>query len=198
MGSTATAKQTRKRTAKQPKPVPPIIVTRDQITDLLGIQPQNLGKHIKAGKVPPPVSHGKYDLKACLFAYVQNVNPLRGKQAETGPLLGTDHMDRIEADRKLKIEQYRKLKIENDLREGEVVLVTDMKRSWANIRHAVISNINELPARLAAPLAALTNPAEVRVRIEKEVHRALTAIADTPPGGMQTEGDHEETFGGNS
>jgi hypothetical protein len=76
------------------------------------------------------------------------------------------------------MERFRKLRIENDLREGRVVDVRAAKREAFESARIIRESVLNLPARIAAELAAETDPAKVFARLDDALREALGDAAD--------------------
>lgn len=95
-----------------------------------------------------------------------------------GPAVDGERQSLTEASRLATMERHRALRIANDLREGRVVDVRAAKREAfesARIMREVLLN---LPTRIAAELAAETDPAKVFARLDDEIRQALGDAAD--------------------
>jgi hypothetical protein len=76
------------------------------------------------------------------------------------------------------LERHRKLRIDNDLREGLIVTVKAAKRAAFEDARIIREILLNLPPRLAAELAAETDPAKVFARLDEAIREALGDVAD--------------------
>jgi acetylglutamate kinase len=94
------------------------------------------------------------------------------------PAVDGDRQSLSEASRQATMERFRKLRIENDLREGRVVDVRAAKREAFESARIIRESVLNLPARIAAELAAETDPAKVFARLDDALREALGDAAD--------------------
>ena len=63
---------------------------------------------------------------------------------------------------------------------GQLIDVQDVKRLWGDIANTVTQNLLHLPSKLAPMLRMLDNTEVIADMIDKEIRKALEAVADTP------------------
>lgn len=95
-----------------------------------------------------------------------------------GPAVDGERQSLTEASRLATMERHRALRIANDLREGRVVDVAAAKREAFESARIIREILLNLPIRLAAELAAETDPAKVFARLDDEIRQALGDVAD--------------------
>ena len=83
----------------------------------------------------------------------------------------------VEAQRLTMLERGRKLRLENDLREGKLVEADDAMREAFEFARTVRENVLNVPARLAAELAADSDATHVQLRLEAALREALESTA---------------------
>lgn len=71
----------------------------------------------------------------------------------------------------------RKLEIEVQRLTGELLPAEDIAQGWARLAAAFRARMLALPAKLAAKLAAETDPNFVKARLEDEIYTALEELA---------------------
>lgn len=74
-------------------------------------------------------------------------------------------------------ERQRKLRLENDTREGQLVEADRATREAFEFARTVRENVLNVPARLAAELAAETDSTRVHLALERALREALEATA---------------------
>lgn len=95
-----------------------------------------------------------------------------------GPAVDGERQSLTEASRLATMERHRALRIANDLREGRVVDVRAAKREAFESARIIREVLLNLPTRIAAELAAETDPAKVFARLDDEIRQALGDAAD--------------------
>lgn len=80
--------------------------------------------------------------------------------------------------KKIAAEKLRKLRMENDLRAGQLIEAKAAERAAFTSARVVRDNILNIPARIAAELASLTDPGQVMTLLDKELRQALGKIAE--------------------
>jgi hypothetical protein len=83
----------------------------------------------------------------------------------------------VAAQTQAMLERVRKLRMENNLREGTLVEVEQARREAFDFARSLRENVLNIPARLAAELAAETDTARVFARLEGALREALEATA---------------------
>lgn len=84
----------------------------------------------------------------------------------------------IEAQRLATLERAKKLRLENDIAEGRVVLREVVAREAFEAERIVREGCLNIPARIAADLAAEVDPAKVYLRLDAAIREALSATSD--------------------
>jgi hypothetical protein len=84
-------------------------------------------------------------------------------------------------------ERQRKLRLENDVREGSLVEVERASREAFEFARALRENVLNVPARLAAELAAETDSTRVHLRLDGALREALEATATALDGAAALE-----------
>jgi hypothetical protein len=138
-------------------------------------------KGIASERIPPAClglsSSGRkqviVDVAAARLAWDANAAKL-----PHGPAVDGERQSLSEASRMATMERHRKLRIENDLREGRVVDVNAAKREAFESSRIIREILLNLPTRIAAELAAETDPAKVFARLDDEIRQALGDVAD--------------------
>jgi hypothetical protein len=177
----------RRRRARRGKSKPAAAAAAGQVMTISAfgrdrnVDEKAVRKAIKSGRIPAACvglsSTGRRqvitDVAAARLAWDANA-----AKVPPGPAVAGERQSLSEASRQATMERFRKLRIENDLREGRVVDVHAAKREAfesARIMREVLLN---LPARIAAELAAETDPAKVFARLDDEIRQALGDAAD--------------------
>jgi hypothetical protein len=84
-----------------------------------------------------------------------------------------------EAQRLATIERARKLRMENDLTEGRLVDVGETSREAFESARIIRESLLNIPARLAAEIAAEPDATKVHIRLEVALREALNSTANT-------------------
>ncbi len=95
-----------------------------------------------------------------------------------GPAGDAGRSSLVEASTLTAIERHRALKIANDLKSGIAVDARAVKRAAFEDARIIRETFLNFPARLAAELAAETDPAKVFARLDDAIREALGAAAD--------------------
>ena len=113
---------------------------------------------------------GKYDLAIFVQRWVDyNVNN------ETADV---DDLDTVKA--RHEVVKTQKTELEVARMRGQLIDVQDVKRLWGDIANTVTQNLLHLPSKLAPMLRMLDNTEVIADMIDKEIRKALEAVADTP------------------
>jgi hypothetical protein len=95
-----------------------------------------------------------------------------------GPAVDGERQSLSEASRLATMERHRSLRITNDLREGRVVDVGAQKRAAFEDARIIRDGMLNIPHRIAAALAAETDPAKVFAMLDDAIRQALGDVAD--------------------
>ncbi len=113
---------------------------------------------------------GKYDLAIFVQRWVDyNVNN------ETADV---DDLDTVKA--RHEVVKTQKTELEVARMRGQLIDVQDVKRLWGDIANTVTQNLLHLPSKLAPMLRMMDNTEVIADMIDKEIRKALEAVADTP------------------
>lgn len=99
-----------------------------------------------------------------------------GAEASVGELVPSKTL--AEAQMRAADERRRKLKMENDLRAGRLVESAVAAREAFNAQRTIRESMLNLPARLAAELAAETDAMRLHIRLDAAIRDALLEAAD--------------------
>lgn len=89
----------------------------------------------------------------------------------------------MDAQRRVTLERGRKLKLENDRRAGELVEVAIVAREAFDASRIIREAVLNLPARIAAELAAMTDAHDVYVRLDEALRAILSETAEALANG---------------
>lgn len=140
-----------------------MLVTGAELARILGLSKARITQLTSEGVLEK--SGGKYDDAKGVQAYIAFL--------ETGvlsPELASHRAKLIE-------QQTRRLKIANDRQERQLVPFADVQQTTAAAMAALVHVLEAMPGRLAATLAAETNPALIHARLKDEIHTARTLMA---------------------
>ena len=103
----------------------------------------------------------------------------------------------MEAQRRVTLERGRKLKMENDRRSGELIEVAVAAREAFEASRIIREAVLNLPARVAAELAGLTDAGAVYLRLDEELRAILLSTAEALSSSRDVEPDQgKEGSGG--
>lgn len=91
----------------------------------------------------------------------------------------------IEAQKAVMRERERMLRMQNDLREGQLVEVSRAEKLAYEFARTLRDNVLNIPARIAAELAAESDAARVHMRLDSALREALESVG----GGMAASPD---------
>jgi len=124
--------------------------------------------------VLPNARRGALDLDQCRVAYIRHLRETAAGRA-AGPAA-----DDLTAERaRLAREQADHFALKNAALRKELLPRTDITRVVVAAFQIVRDRLSALPARLAGPLAASTDPAAVRGRLEDAVNGVLVELSET-------------------
>lgn len=95
-----------------------------------------------------------------------------------GPAVDAGRSSLVEASTLTAMERHRRLKIDNDLREGLALSVPAAKREAFESYRTIRDTLLNVSARYAEELAVITDPAELRRRLDAIIREALGECAD--------------------
>lgn len=148
---------------------------------LVNVDEKAVRKGIATGRIPASCiglsSTGRkqviVDVAGARLAWDQNAAKL-----PNGPDVGAGRASLVEASTLNAMERHRKLKIDNDLKAGLVVDVRAATREAFERTRIIRETLLNLPNRIAAELAAETDPARVFARLDDAIREALSETAD--------------------
>lgn len=142
-----------------------------------------LGKHLDlsdrsvrellAKGVLPTARRGDHDLDACRTAYIRHL-----RAAAAGRTLGQAGDDLTAERARLAREQADHYALGNAAKRRELLPRGEITRAVAAAFSHVRDRLMALPTRIAGPLAYITDPAEVRRRLDIEIGTALAELAE--------------------
>lgn len=141
-------------------------VTRDELAHAFNIGGPMINKLVRQGM--PKLSHGKYDLIECTRWYVE----LWRKKSSGG------EKDIGEERKALIVAQTERTNLENARLRGEQILAPRVERALNEVAVIVATQLDGLPARAAAEVAALNDVAEVQRVLLNECRSIRQSIAD--------------------
>ncbi len=124
--------------------------------------------------VLPNARRGALDLDACRLAYIAHL-----REVAAGRALGPSGDDLTAERARLAREQADHFALKNAAMRLELLPRADITRAVAAAFGHVRDRLVQLPARLAAPLARASDPADVRARLSDAVNAALVELSET-------------------
>lgn len=121
----------------------------------------------------PKAPRGCHDIDACRLTYVRHLRAMAAGRG-AGPAV-----DDLTAERAgLAREQKISYALSNAAKRRELLPHAEITRAVAAAFGAVRSRLLGLPARLAGPLARLTDPADVRERLTAAIQGVLVELSE--------------------
>lgn len=131
-------------------------VSHRVVAEVIGRTPSKVRDYVNRDILPKPTD-SKYDLPACVQAYVHWVK--RG------------HANAVEFDARKSVleEKYKSLKLENDKRAGRQVDTEEVEDVFTRVCSLIAVRLEAIPGRLANELAGMTDAAQIRARLRHEI-----------------------------
>lgn len=143
----------------------------------LGVDEKAVRKGVASGRIPPATigrtARGQptiVDPEAARAAWFANAAQATKGESESGTLVAVQ--------RQVAEQRARRLLFENDLRSGLYVPVHEAKREAFEAARVIREGLLNLPARLAAELAAESDPQRVYAILDDQIRAALGETAD--------------------
>lgn len=149
-----------------------------EICEALDLTPQRVNQLAKEG-VLPREGRGKYDLVACLRAYVrylQNAVQSKASMTEDGEVVTTKNA-------KAQLTQYQAeiKKLELAQRRGSVIAIADHESILSTLIIEAKAGMNAIPARVAPKVLGVESRLMVQAIIDAEVKAVLVQLAKRTP-----------------
>ncbi|BAI72535.1 hypothetical protein AZL_018970 [Azospirillum sp. B510] len=145
---------------------------------------QEVGRHLDLSErsvrdlldrsVLPAARRGALDLDTCRAAYIKHL-----RAVAAGRSLGPAGDDLTTERARLAREQADAVAIRNAVSRRELLPRSDVTRAVVGAFTIVRDRLSALPARLAGSLAATTDPADARARLETAIADVLAELAET-------------------
>jgi len=137
----------------------------ETIASLLDLTVRRVQQLVKEGILPKPTERNKYDLVACVRAYVRY---LRGGEIESD-----SHTQKT---RLLKA-RAAKAEIEVQVMSGELLRFEDVEIVWMSVTGSIRSRLLSLPGKAAHAVLPLTTYQETEEELRGFVNELLTELA---------------------
>ena len=141
--------------------------TAAELAEVLLLSIQRVGQLTKMGVLPRP-RNGRYQAKEAVAAYIQYL-----QQSKRGEEQEKEEVEKLRLDNALK-----RLKLERA--SGEVMSKEAVKQAWFAAGRQVRDTLENLPDRLAGPLAAETDQPAVFALLSNELHQLLETLSKAP------------------
>ncbi|NUB25732.1 hypothetical protein [Azospirillum brasilense] len=149
------------------------MATQTEVGKHLDLSDRSVRELLERG-VLPNAARGALDLDWCRTSYIRHLREMAAGRA-TGPA-GDD----LTSERaRLAREQADNIALKNAALRKELLPRSDITRAVVAAFQIVRDRLSALPARLAGPLAATTDPAEVRGRLSDAVNGVLVELSET-------------------
>lgn len=142
--------------------------SRAELAAVLGLTPQRIGQLCQEGVLPKPAHEHQHDPKASVAAFVKHL-----QQSKTSEEREKEEAEKLRLDNALK-----RLKLERAT--GELLSRKAVGQAWFAAGRQIRDNLENLPDRLAGPLAAETDQAAVFALLTNEVHQVLDMLTKAP------------------
>lgn len=165
-----------------------IEVNAEELAGLLQVEPRTVYRFAKAEGMPR-AGRGRYPLAVCIRWYFDRISGQHSAQA----------VDPVKEDRRrLYRAQAAKAELENRMRRGELVEIDAMDAAYMAFAGAVGSQLEALAHKVAARLAALTDPREIARVLQDEcrvIRNSAAAAARDIASDLQS-GDDDRAAAG--
>lgn len=122
--------------------------------------------------VIPKARHGRYDLVACVQAYIRHL-----REVASGHTSQDRKLDLTQERAKLAIQQTEKLELENSIARGELIPKDEYLSSAGVVMSAVRTRVLSIGSKVQHAVAAKSEPRECRKVIEAEAREALEELS---------------------
>ena len=140
------------------------------VARVLNLSERRVQQLVKEGVLPKPIK-GKYDLIACVQAYIKYLQERAfGKDAAPQDT----HLERA---RLLKA-QADKTELEVATMRGSLVPVETVEADWVSMVMSCRSKLLSIPSRSAFQIATLSDAHEIERFLKRSIHEAVAELAD--------------------
>ena len=158
-----------------------ICLTKKELADAAGYTYRRLydiDKGLPDGKKLFVLGYGgKYELPTFVQRWVEyNVEKEAGED---------DDLDTVKA--RHEAVKMQKSELELMRMRGDLVDIEEIRALWCSIATTVMQKLMHIPSKLASALVMIGSAESIEGIIDKEIHDALTMIADTPLPDMNAE-----------
>lgn len=150
-------------------------LSRQQLADLFGVTPRTISSWQCEPDFPQPAREGRsnaYDATACVKWW---------RDREVGKLIEGDDGGLLNLDQeraRLARSQREKVELELRVRRDELVDAAGVVRQFRHAATTAQTAILAVPDRLAAVIAAESDPDRVHEKLKQELESALSVLAD--------------------
>ncbi|ACI98694.1 hypothetical protein [Rhodospirillum centenum] len=148
------------------------MATQQEVGKHLDLTDRSIRELLDKG-VLPNARRGALDLDACRLAYIRHL-----REVAAGRALGPGGDDLTAERARLAREQADHYALRNAALRLDLLPRADITRAVTAAFQIVRDRFTALPARLSGPLARLTDPAEVRRRLDDAVQAVLVELAE--------------------
>lgn len=142
--------------------------TRAELAEVLGLTPQRIGQLCQEGILPKPGPGYVHDPKTAVAAYIK-------------------HLQASPADAERAKEETEKLRLDNALKRlkleratGALMSKEAVNRAWFSAGRQIRDTLENLPDRLAGPLAAETDQTAIFALLNNELRQLLETLSKVP------------------
>ena len=139
------------------------------VAEHLGISRRRVQQHVRAGVLPGPVARGQYDLSACTLAFIEHLRARAGRGGETSGYFVSRALS--------EAAKARLLTLEADEKEGELVLLAEVKTEAFARARAARDALDAMRSRLAPLLAGESDPLRCDQLLAAEIRRVCEELS---------------------
>lgn len=153
-------------------------VDSDVIAELFGVTPRRVQQLAKEGVITFSKQKGgnRYDQMMVAGEYIRHLSDkVNNKESKQDAKL---ERDKLQAEIRLKQSRARMSELHLNELEGKMHRSEDVEALTSDLTYTIRNMIDALPGRLAVDLADIQSPAEVSVRIQKEVRGIMRQLAN--------------------
>jgi phage terminase Nu1 subunit (DNA packaging protein) len=141
--------------------------SRAELAEIFGVTPQRVGQFVQEGILPKPIGN-RHDPKKAVAAFIRHL-----RQTKKSPGLQEEELEKLRLDNRLKRMRLARM-------SGELMSRDAVKHAWFASGRQIRATLENLPDRLAGPLAAETDQTAVFALLNAELHQLLDTLSRTP------------------
>lgn len=139
------------------------------VAKVLNLSERRVQQLVSEGVLPKPVK-GKYDLIACVQAYIKY---LQERAFGNGAAPQDTHFERA----RLLRAQADKTELEVDTLRGNLIPIEQVESDWLTMVTSCRARLLAIPSKTALHIVALQEPEEIERFLKRSMYEALTELA---------------------